>query len=275
VHRPIIACVIVALVAGATSATAANLITGDDIKDGSITAADIKNPTIDNEDIKKGAIIKKKLSKAVRDALDEKGAPGPQGATGPQGPQGPTGPQGPAGTPAAAPEYGVVTVFVDRGNGPSRFATYSAELGSPAGTTAGGDFRFTCTPAQAPCKISYGAAVISNQSGNAVIHPRLLIHKQADLANAPITFCEYADGANNNAGLAQIPRVPTLAAAVTATQTPLSMGIGGSFDCGASQPDPPPPPTGVVEEIWVPAASAVDNAFYDVAATFTFGQRPQ
>ena len=156
-------------------------------------------------------------------------------------------------------------VFVDRGNGPSLFATYSATLGSPAGTTTGGDFRFTCTPAQAPCKISYGAAVISTQSGNAAVYPRLLIHKQADLANAPITFCEYADGANNNLGLATISRVSTFPDALTALKTPLSMGIGSSLDCGSTQPY-----TADVTEIWVPAASASDSAFYDVAATFTF-----
>ena len=76
-------------------------------------------------------------------------------------------------------EYAIVTVFVDRGNGPSRWAFYSAPLGSPAGTTTGGVFRFSCSADQAPCKISYGAAVVSNQStANAVIHPRLLINKQ-------------------------------------------------------------------------------------------------
>ena len=75
-------------------------------------------------------------------------------------------------------EYAIVTVFVDRGNGPSRWAFYSAPLGSPAGTTTGGVFRFSCSAAQAPCKISYGAAVVSNQStANAAIHPRLLINK--------------------------------------------------------------------------------------------------
>ena len=86
-----------------------------------------------------------------------------------------------------------------------------------------------------------------------------MIHK--DLG-APIVFCEYADGANNNAGLAQIPRVPTLADAVVAMQTPLNMGIGGSLDCGSGQPFPP---NGVVTEIWVP------QGFYDVWATFGFG----
>jgi hypothetical protein len=164
---------------------------------------------------------------------------------------------GQLGSADVTPEYAIVTVFVDRGNGPSRWAFYSAPLGSPAGTTTGGVFRFSCSAAQAPCKISYGAAVVSNQStANATIHPRLLINKNTS------TFCENADGANNNAGLAQIPRVPTLADAVIAMQTPLTMGIGGTLDCGSGQPFPP---DGVATEIWVP------EGFYDVWGTFAFG----
>src|SRR3954449_3852536 len=53
------------------------------------------------------------------------GAQGAQGSAGAQGPAGPAGQQGPAGSPgqnAPAAEYAVVEVFVDRGNGPSRFA---------------------------------------------------------------------------------------------------------------------------------------------------------
>jgi Collagen triple helix repeat (20 copies) len=196
------------------------------------------------------------------------GTQGPAGSAGPAGAAGPTGPQGPAGAPAATPEYAVVTVFVDRNavTGPTRYATFSVALGSPVGTTTGGDFRFSCSAAQAPCKISFGAAVISDQSGNALVHPRLLIHKESGaIPDAPVEFCEYADGANNNAGLVQIPRVPTLAGAVTAMQTPLSMGIGGSLDCDSTQAYTP-----AVTEIWVPAATATDPAYYDVAATFAF-----
>ena len=86
---------------------------------------------------------------------------------------------GQLGSADVTPEYAIVTVFVDRGNGPSRWAFYSAPLGSPAGTTTGGVFRFSCSAAQAPCKISYGAAVVSDQStANATIHPRLLINKR-------------------------------------------------------------------------------------------------
>src|SRR5262249_33375709 len=194
------------------------------------------------------------------------GPEGLAGAGGPAGQQGPTGLTGPTGQNAPALEFAVVSVFVDRGSGPTRWAFYSVALGSPVGATTGGDFRFTCSPTQAPCKVSYGAAVISDQSGNALVHPRLLIHKQSGaMLNAPITFCEFADGANNNAGLDQIQRVPSLQDAVTAMQTPLSMGIGGSLDCGSAQTYAP-----AVTEIWVPAATANDPAFYDVAATFTF-----
>jgi hypothetical protein len=195
------------------------------------------------------------------------GKRGPRGHQGPQGAQGPTGPQGPPGAAAATPEYAAASVFVARGGAPpARFATYSAVLGSPAGTTASGDFRFTCSAAQAPCKISFGAAVISNQSGTATVYPRLLIHKEAAVApNTPITFCEYADGADNNGGSDQVARVPTLTAATSAMQTPLSMGIGGSLDCGSTQTY-----SATVTEIWVPSASSTEPAYYDVAATFTF-----
>jgi hypothetical protein len=206
-------------------------------------------------------------TRGTRGPRGGRGPAGPAGTAGPAGPVGPAGPQGPPGAAAPTPEYAVVGVFVDRGSGRTRWALYSVALGSPAGTTTGGAFRFTCTPAQAPCEVSYGAAVISNQSGNAAVYPRLLIHEQPDFAgDPPISFCEYADGANNNAGLAVIPRVPTLAEAVIAMQTSLSMGIGGSLDCDSGQPYTPE-----VTEIWVPAASAGDSAFYDVSATFSFG----
>ncbi len=117
--------------------------------------------------------------------------------------------------------------------------------------------------------------MISDQTGNAVVHPRLLIHKEdgASAPPAPITFCEYADGADNIGGLALIPRVPTRVAAENAMDTRLSMGIGGSLDCGAGQTRPP---SGVVDQIWVPVGSlSTAPAYYDVAATFTFSaQQP-
>ena len=147
--------------------------------------------------------------KRRRGPAGKQGAQGPAGPQGAQGAQGPAGSQGPPGAAAPTPEFGVATVFVDRGDGPSRFAAYSASLGSPVGTTTGGQFRFTCTATQAPCKVSLGAAVISSQTGTAAFYPRLVIHKEnaGDAPPAPQTFCEYADGANNNLGVDQVPRV--------------------------------------------------------------------
>jgi|tagenome__1003787_1003787.scaffolds.fasta_scaffold20945882_3 hypothetical protein len=170
-----------------------------------------------------------------------------------------------AGTTPKA-EYGVAEIFVSRGGArPARFALFSTALGSPAGSTTGGQFRFTCTPAQAPCKISWGAAVISQRTGTSTVFPRITVHKQPNITTAPMSFCEYADGANNNLGVARVQRVPSLRAAGPAMRTPQTMGLGGSFDCGANQPGPTSPAT----EIWVPA-DGVNSNFYDVWVTLTF-----
>jgi hypothetical protein len=161
-------------------------------------------------------------------------------------------------------------VFVSRTGSaapkPSRFATYSVSLGSPAGSTTGGTFRFSCSAAQAPCRVSLGAAVLSNRSGQAEFYPRILIHKE-DSPGAPMTFCEHADGANNRLGIDRISRVQTPRAALVAMQTPLNMGIGGTLDCGAGQTSV----TGTVKEILVPASSnGASTAFYDVSVTLQF-----
>ena len=42
-----------------------------------------------------------------------------------------------------------------------------------------------------------------------------------------MTYCEYADGANNNLGAARVQRVPSLRAAAPAMRVPQSLGIWG------------------------------------------------
>ena len=92
-----------------------------------------------------------------------------------------------------------------------------------------------------------------------------MIHKQ-DGGGAPMSYCEYADGANNSGALSPIKRVPTLEDANEAMREPLTMGVGGSLDCGSTQP-----PATTVKEIWVPAATnGTSSAYYDVWATVTF-----
>lgn len=84
------------------------------------------------------------------------------------------------------------------------------------------------------------------------------------LSYGPDSDCEYADGSSNSVPIAQIPRVPTLAAALRSTQTKRSMGVGGTFDCGAGQTG-----TGPVTEILVPAsANGASTATYDVWPSF-------
>jgi hypothetical protein len=188
---------------------------------------------------------------------------GTEAPAGPQGPPGPDGPMGPPGPPGAstAGEYAVANVFVSRGGAaPKIWATYSAAMGSPIGTSAGGEFRFTCATAQAPCKVSIAAAVLSKKPGSALVHARVLIYKQDQ--GEPAVYCEYADGSTNSSTPAVISRVP-MSTSVLAVNTPLNMGIGGSLDCGAGQPYTP-----IVKEITV--SSGAGDAAYDVFTTFGF-----
>jgi hypothetical protein len=95
VTRTILACVAVALVAGATTATAASLI----------TSADIKNGSIRNADIKKGTISQKSLTPEIQALLAQVradgGIPGPPGPKGDKGDAGAPGANGANGAPGA------------------------------------------------------------------------------------------------------------------------------------------------------------------------------
>lgn len=87
-------------------ALAAALITGADIKDGTITTADVRNESLKVKDISPTA------RESLRGQQGETGPAGPQGATGadgaagPQGPTGATGPQGDKGATGATGPQG-------------------------------------------------------------------------------------------------------------------------------------------------------------------------
>jgi hypothetical protein len=100
-RKSIIACVAVALVVGSTSATAATLITGKQIKNGTITA----------QDIKRGSINASRLSSGLRDRLPQVGAtgrPSIPGAAGAKGDGGPKGDKGDAGPKRSSGNWGVI-----------------------------------------------------------------------------------------------------------------------------------------------------------------------
>ena len=211
------------------------------------TAA-IAGGLINGSQISNHSIHRSKLAK------DARGLRGFRGFTGPQGPVGPQGPKGEKGDDGKPPkvDYGVAKVNVSRGGGAySTWATYSTALGSPVGDNTGGVFRFTCSTANAPCKVKVSAAILG--SSNHAVYPRLLLYRQ-DYVQAgpgpfPEVYCEYADGSTGsapfpltgNAGYSDVP-----------------VNIGGTDDCGLGGP------AGNVDQITVPAG------YYDVNSTFVF-----
>jgi hypothetical protein len=230
----------------------------------SVASAATTEPTKAPPKPKKG-VKAVQYTKGAKGDKGEKGKPGPAGPQGPAGPAGPAGPQSPAGPqgPAGAAgkdapeEYGVAYVRVQRGaTGPqSVWATYSTELGSPVGDTTGGTFRFTCTAAQEPCRLSVVAKVLSDTSSAAgKVYPRVLIYRGGDPDSAvtPEFYCEYGDGP-----FTAVPRAPKSDTTPTGAAVPLH--IGGSADCNG-----PDTTAGAVAEIGVP------KGYYDVFSTFAF-----
>ena len=209
----------------------------------------------------------KKSTEQEKDRKDKDerkiGPMGPAGPMGPMGPQGIPGLDGAPGAPGApgrdAPlaEYGVATVWVQRGTGaPGLWGGYTTRLGSPVGDTTGGTFRFSCDAAQAPCHVAVAAAVLSDVpgAGPVGVFPRVLIQRQND--SGQMTYCEYGDGVDlaNPFGIV-VPQPSTPLPAFT----PLTLHIGGSADCGV-----PGLPGGKVAQITVPAGR------YDVFPSFVF-----
>lgn len=146
-------------------------------------------------------------------------------------------------------------VRVQRGTGgQTPWATYSTELGSPVGGTTSGAFRFTCTAAQAPCKVSVTAKILSDGVGPGRVYPRVLIYKgggHPDSVVTPEFYCEYGD-----APVGTVPRTPKSDTA--SPGTPVTLNIGGTNDCGIAGTG------GDVTEIVVP------KGYYDVFSTFVF-----
>lgn len=96
-HAPVIlGAAALVLTAGAGGAVARDLITGKDIKDGTVASADVKNETLKLKD----------LAPQAQEALrGQTGPPGPQGVPGVPGPAGVPGPTGPPGPAAPGATY--------------------------------------------------------------------------------------------------------------------------------------------------------------------------
>ena len=80
------------------------LITGAQIKDGTVASRDIKNGTIGRADIADAAEAALRARRGPQGAAGQQGAAGPVGPAGPQGTTGAAGPQGPRAQGAQGPK---------------------------------------------------------------------------------------------------------------------------------------------------------------------------
>jgi hypothetical protein len=249
-----------ALTGGAWAGKRYLITSSSQVKPGSLTGADIKNHSLTLKDISSGAkgsfeppVVQGQRGPAgPRGPKGATGATGPTGQAGPVGPAGPTGPQGPAGPKAPALQYAEGLVLVKRGGGSfTPWATDSTVLGSPLGfgDTASGEFRFTCSTANAPCEVSLQAE--ATEAG-VTVYPRILLYRTDYVTDNWLGECEYGDGADNNGSYEAVGN---------GSPAPLTVGIGGSLDCGSSQEYPA---NGTASEIDVP------EGYYDVFTTFYF-----
>jgi len=104
----VIACLALSIALGGT-ASAAVLITGKQVKDGSIAGRDVKNRSLGMNKLSTSAVSSlagqagpagpqgPQGEKGDQGPVGPTGATGPKGETGPAGPQGPAGPAGPSG----------------------------------------------------------------------------------------------------------------------------------------------------------------------------------
>ena len=147
-RRPILLFVCAALaLAIATAGTAGvqALITGAQIKDGTVASRDIENRTIRRADIAAATLS------SLRGARGHVGAQGPRGVVGPQGPpgapgaagqQGPQGPQGPQGATGAQGPQGVKG---EVGSGVHVTGSVATVADLPAGAAEGDAYIVTAT----------------------------------------------------------------------------------------------------------------------------------
>ena len=78
-------------------ANAAALITGQQIKDGTVASRDVKNNSLTARDVREGSLSRADFGPLPQGPRGPQGAAGPSGAPGPAGPAGPTGPAGATG----------------------------------------------------------------------------------------------------------------------------------------------------------------------------------
>jgi hypothetical protein len=126
------------LSASATTAGAAALITGRDVKDGSLTGKDVKNSSLAGADVRDGSLTAADFSGSTEGAPGPQGPQGAAGAAGAIGPTGADGPTGDAGIPGATGAKGLAgvrnPVYVSAANTINELTIEYWGVNCPAGT---------------------------------------------------------------------------------------------------------------------------------------------
>jgi hypothetical protein len=128
----LVAAIVALFVAFNGTATAALVLTGKNIKDGTITAKDVKNRTLGTNKLNDKAISS---LKGRPGSAGPQGPAGPQGAPGPQGPTGDPGAQGPKGDPGPQGPSGVVMGANGVGGGGANPSGTVQFFGAPVAVT--------------------------------------------------------------------------------------------------------------------------------------------
>jgi hypothetical protein len=121
----------------AASGTVQALITGVQIKDGSVESQDIENRTILPIDLSARAVASLKGDRGPRGLVGARGATGATGPAGATGVTGPVGPRGATGATGATGAQGVQGVKGDTGSGVHVTGHVATEGALPAGATEG------------------------------------------------------------------------------------------------------------------------------------------
>jgi Collagen triple helix repeat (20 copies) len=140
--------VAVAVLSSVTTAGAAAVIDGKDVRNGSLTGVDVKNKSLSKKDFRgsvRGAPGPPGPA-GLPGARGPQGAPGAAGARGPEGPEGPQGPQGVAGATNVTVRVGPV------GMGESTASCDPGEraVGGGGFTADAGGYLFNSTPVEGP-----------------------------------------------------------------------------------------------------------------------------
>jgi hypothetical protein len=143
------------VLAAASGGVAASLITGAQVRDGSLTGADVRNRSLGTIDLRPAA---------VRSLRGLRGAPGAVGAAGPAGPAGIQGPAGAAGHAGAQGPPGAAIFDGPIPAGKTVTGTWGANIGEVV-TNQGVGF-FEALPVRAPAPLQDATIAIGVKGAN-------------------------------------------------------------------------------------------------------------